>query len=161
MTAVALRSIFAQMPIILAVTAHAHRRGLRGARRLAMTGGALQIGVTAGQGKMRLLRVIEVPLRPAIGRMTGLALFAQTAFVHILVRVTVVAAGTRVFEAQSGMALRTAHDPMQPKQWKFAQVVIELEPAPPRLLSMAPIARFAELAAMRILGAMTIDAALA
>lgn len=80
-----------------------------------MTGRALQIGVAAGQGKMGLLRVIEAPLRPTVGRMTGLALLPQAALVHIVVSVTVVAAAARVLEGQGGMALRTAHEPMQPQ----------------------------------------------
>jgi len=71
--AVALRSIFTEVPIILSMAAYADRRGFLGARRLAMAGGALQIGVPAGQRKMRLLRMIECPLRPAVRRMAGLA----------------------------------------------------------------------------------------
>ena len=55
------------------VSSGLNRRGFLGARRLAMAGGALQIGVPAGQRKMRLLRMIECPLRPAVRRMAGLA----------------------------------------------------------------------------------------
>ena len=50
---------------------------------------------------------------------------------------------------------------MQSEQGVFTQIVIELEFAPPVLLTVAFLAGFAELAAVRILGAMAIHAALA
>ena len=159
MTAVALRSVVAKVPVILPVTADADRRGLRGTRRLAMAGRALQIGVTARQGKMRLLRMIETPLRPAIRRMTGLAFLAQPALVHVVVRMTAVATGARLLEGQGGVTLGAAHDPMQAKQREICEIVIELKLVPPGLLRVAPIARLTELAVMRILGTMTIHAA--
>lgn len=161
MTAVALRSVFAEMPIILPVTTYADRRGLLGARRPAMTGGALHLGVPSGQRKMRLLRMVEGPLRPAVRRMTGLAFFSEAALVHIIVRMTVVARGACVLEIQGAVALRTTREAMQAKQGEFAEVVIEFQPGAPCLLRVALVAGLAELASMRILGAMTIDALLA
>ena len=112
MAAVALRAVFAEMPIVLPVTAFANRRSLLRARCLAMAGGALQIGVPAGQRKMRLLRMVEGPLRPTVRRMTGLALLSKAALVHIIVRMTIVAGGARILEGQRGVALGTACEAM-------------------------------------------------
>ena len=80
---------------------------------------------------------------------------------YIIVRMTVVAGGARVLEGQRGVALRTGREAMQAKQGEFTEVVIESQTGGPRLLAVALVARLAELAAMRILGAMTIDALLA
>src|SRR5260221_7744311 len=110
---------------------------------------------------MRLPRMIEDPLRPAVRRVTGLAFFSEAALVHIVVGVTVIAGGACDLECQGGVALRTAHEAVQAEQGEFAEIVIELEPGSPCLRDVALVARLAELAAMRILGAMTIDALLA
>src|SRR3984893_2755649 len=69
MAAIAALTVFAQVPVILAVTAAAQRRGLHRARRFVMTIGALQFGVGAEQRKAigSVLRMIERPQRPTIG----------------------------------------------------------------------------------------------
>ena len=54
-----------------------------------MASGALQFRVGAQQCEMRLLRMIEHPQRPAVGRMAVLALLAEPALVHVVVRMAV------------------------------------------------------------------------
>jgi len=67
MTAVALWPVLSQMPVILVMARAALLRHLHRARRLVMAGGALQFGVSAQQGEMRLPGVIERPQRPTVG----------------------------------------------------------------------------------------------
>jgi hypothetical protein len=61
MTAITLRAVLAQVPVVFVVTARALRRSLHFARRRVMAIGALQFAVGAPQWKVRLLRVIENP----------------------------------------------------------------------------------------------------
>ena len=61
MAAIALRPVLAQVTVILVVTGRALLRHFYRARRFAMTGGTLQLGVRAQQWKVRLLGVIENP----------------------------------------------------------------------------------------------------
>ncbi len=91
MAAIALRAVLAQVPVILVVTAAALRRGLHRARRLVMAIGALQLGVGAEQREVigSVLRMIERPQRPAVGRMAALAFLAEAALVHVIVRMAV------------------------------------------------------------------------
>ena len=116
MAAIAALTVFTQVPVILAVAAAAQRRGLHRARRFVMTIGALQFGVGAEQRKVigSVLRMIEGPQRPPIGRMAGLAFLAETALVHVIVRMAVDAGQRRLVEGQRRVALRAAHHPMQP-----------------------------------------------
>ena len=87
------------MAVIIAVTSHAIRRRLAaGAGCLPMAVGTGQLSVCAGEREMRLLVVIELPDRPAIGRMTTLALAAEPAVVHILRGMTAVAVDRRCAE---------------------------------------------------------------
>ena len=106
MTAVALRAVLTQVTVILVVTHAALLRHLHRTRRLAMARGALQLAVCAEQREMRFLRVIETPQRPAVRRMAALALLAEAALVHVLVRMAVDAGRRRPAErrASSGIA---------------------------------------------------------
>lgn len=160
MAAVTLRAVLTEMPVILVVTAPALRRHLDRARRLVMALGALQLGVRTQQGEMSLFRVIENPQRPAVGRVTGLAFLAESAFVHVVVRMAVDARARRPFEGQRRVALRTADDPMQPQQRKTGQIVIENDVGPPSLLAMAGFASALELAAVRVFAAVAAGAVL-
>jgi hypothetical protein len=76
MAALALLAVGTQMTVILPVTGYAQRRRLDGSRGLAMAIRALQAGVAADQREVGFLRMVEAPLRPAIGRMAALALLA-------------------------------------------------------------------------------------
>ena len=156
MAAIAARTIFTQVPVILAVTAAAQRRGLHRARRLVMAIGALQLGVGADQRKVirSLLRMIERPQGPAVRRMAALAFLAEAALVHVIVRVAVDAGQGRIIEGQRRMALCAAHHPMQPEQREIGQVVVEHDVGAPGLLAVAGFASALELAAVRILAAM-------
>ncbi len=66
MAAIALRAVLAEVPVVLVVAGRTLLRHLHRARRFAMAGGALQLGVRAEQRKMRFLGVIEYPQRPAV-----------------------------------------------------------------------------------------------
>src|ERR1700686_1932107 len=156
MAAIALRTVFTQVAVILAVTAPAQRRGLHRARRLVMAIGALQLGVGAEQREVirSLLHMIEHPQRPTVRRMTALAFLAEAAFVHIVMRVALDAGQGRTTEGQRRMALCAAHHSMQPDQWEIGQVVIEYDVGAPGLLAVTGFATTLELAAVRILAAM-------
>ena len=112
-----------------------HRTG-----RLAMARGALQLAVSAEQREMRFLRVIETPQRPAVRRMAALALLAEAALVHVVVRVTIDAGRWRPAERERRVALRTAHDPVQPQQREVGQVVIEGDLGTPARLAVTALA---------------------
>jgi hypothetical protein len=158
MAAVALLAVIAQVPIVLAMATRADRRHLHGARGLQMACCALQFAVRTQQSKMRFLGMIEYPQPPAVGRMTGLALVAETSLVNVFMRMTLAAGRGRTVEGQRCMALGAAHDSMQTEQRKIGQVMIEDEAGAPILLAVALIAGFPQLAAMRVLAAMAAGA---
>ena len=115
MAAITLRAVLTQMPIVLAVTAHAHHRHFYRAWRLVMAIGALQLLVGAQQRKMSLLGVIEGPNLPSVRRVAALALLAEAALVHVIVRVAFVALRRRLVERKRRVALRAADHLMQPR----------------------------------------------
>ena len=82
-----------------------------------MAVGTMQLPVRAQQRKvrLRLLRVIEIPQRPTVGRMATLAFLAEAALVHVIVRVALVACRRRPAERQRRVALSAADDPVQPQ----------------------------------------------
>ena len=61
MTAVALRAVLTQVPVVFVMTCAALLRHFHRARRLHVAGDALQFGVRAEQGEMRLFGVVEYP----------------------------------------------------------------------------------------------------
>ena len=67
MAALALSAELTEVNVVVAVTGGAIGRQLHRARGAAMTIAAAQTCVSAGQRKLRLLVVIEVPQAPAIG----------------------------------------------------------------------------------------------
>ena len=158
MTAIAGRAVLAQMPIVLAMTGAALLRHLGRSRRFVVTVGALQLRVRAEQRKVGLLRMIEHPLRPAVRRVTALALFAESALVDIVMGMAVDAVRRRLRERERGMALRTARHAVQSEQREMREVMVEDDVAGPGFLAMAAIAAAREPAAVRILAAMTADA---
>src|SRR5450631_1581558 len=160
MTAVTLLTVLAQMPVILVVAAAALLRRLHRAWRLAMAFGALQFAVSAQQRKMSLFSVIENPQRPAVGRMAALAFLAEPAFVHVVARMAVDASRRCLTEGHGRVALRAADHPVQTQQREFAQVMIEHDAGPPRILSMTGFAAALELAAVRVFAAMAAQAVL-
>ena len=92
--------------------------------------------------------------------MTGVALLAQAALVHVIVRMALHALQWSVVEGQCGVALRATDDTMHPEQWELSQIVVEYNVGGPGVLSMAGFAAALELAAMRILTAMASTAVL-
>src|ERR1700722_19806762 len=115
MAAVALRAVLTEMPVILVVTAPALRRRLHRARRFVMAIGALQLLVGAQERKVSFLGVIEGPNLPSVRRVAALALLAEAALVHVIVRMALVARRRRPVERERRVALRAADDPMQPR----------------------------------------------
>src|ERR1700726_1600142 len=113
MAAIALRAVLAEMPVILVVTDPALHLHLHRARRVVMAIGALQLLVGAQERKMSLLGVIESPNLPSVRRVAALALLAEAALVHVIVRVALVACRRRPAERQRRVALRAADDPVQ------------------------------------------------
>lgn len=160
MTTVALRAVFTEVPVILVMAAPAKRRGLHHAQRLRVAACTLQLGVSAQQRKVGLLRVIEDPQRPAVGRMAGLAFSTQSSLVDVIVGVALDAAFRRMIEGEGRVALRATHHAMQTQQRILGQVMIEYDIGAPGLLTMAGIAAGFELAAMRVIAAMTTGAVL-
>ena len=67
MTAIAMRPVLPQMPIILLVTGGALLRHLHRPGRIAMAVRTFELGVRAEQWEMGFPGVIEAPQRPAIG----------------------------------------------------------------------------------------------
>jgi hypothetical protein len=61
MTAVALRAVLAQVPVVFVMTCAALLRHFHRTRRYHVAGDALQFRVRAEQGEMRLFGVIEYP----------------------------------------------------------------------------------------------------
>ena len=115
MAAIALRAVLTEMPVILVVADPALHLHLHRARRFMMAIGALQLLVGAQERKMSLLRVIESPNLPSVRRVTALALLAEAALVHVIVRVAFVACRRRLVERERGVALRAADHLMQPR----------------------------------------------
>ena len=64
---------------------------------------------------MSFLGVIEGPNLPAVRRVSALALLAEAALVHIIVRMALVARRRRPVERERRVALRAADHPMQPQ----------------------------------------------
>lgn len=125
MTAITLRAVLAEVPVVFTVTDRTLLRHFDRARRLVMTGGTLQLRVRSQQWEVSFLGMIEDPQRPPIRRMAALAFLAEPAFVHIIVRMTIDARSRRLAEGERRMTLRTADDAVQAEQWKIGQVMIE------------------------------------
>ena len=113
MAAVALCAILTQMPIVLVMAGIAFLRHFPRTWRLLMAVSALQFAVCTEQREVRIPRVIEPPQLPAIRRVAGLALVAQTTLVHILVRVAAVAGRCCGTESLRRMALHATNHAMQ------------------------------------------------
>src|SRR5437879_1966452 len=90
MAAVALRAVLPEMPVILVMAVPALGRRLHRTRGLVMTIGTFQLLVRAEERKMRLLGVVETPQLPSVRRVTALAFLAESALVHVVVRMTLV-----------------------------------------------------------------------
>ena len=142
------------------VAADAGRRRFRAPGRHVMAIGALQPGVCAAQREMGFPGMIEVPQRPPVGRVTALAFLAETALVHVFMRMAIDTRRRRVTVRLCRVALRTADHAVQADERVPGDVVIEDEVRMPGFLPVAGIAAAVQLAAMRILAAMTADAIL-
>src|SRR5271166_441227 len=92
--------------------------------------------------------------------MAGLALLAESALVHVLVRMAFDALERRTREAQARVALRAAIEAVQTEQREFGQIVIENDLGAPAALAVAGVAAAFELAAVRVLAAMAAEAVL-
>src|ERR1700719_660937 len=103
------------MPVILVVTAAALRGGLHRARCFVMAIGAHQLLMGAQERKMSFLGVIEGPNLPAIRRVAALALLADGALLHVIVRMALVARGRHPADRERRVALRAADHPVQPR----------------------------------------------
>jgi len=99
---------------------------------------------------MSLFGVIECPQLPSVRRVAALALLAEAALVHVIVRVALVALPRRLVERERRVALRAADHAMQCQQRKVREVMIEHDVGPPGLLAMASFAAILELAGMRV-----------
>ena len=152
MTAVAVQAELTQMAVIVAMTGDAIRGRLAAAAgRFPMAVGTSQFSVRAGERKMCLLVVIELPDRPAIGRVTALALGTQSAMMHILRGVAAIAVDGGSAERLAAMALRTTDDGVQSQQREVGQIVIELDAVRPTVLAVTVFATGRQLAAVRVL----------
>src|ERR1700722_16540734 len=111
--AVALRTVLSEGPVILVMTAAALLRHLHRPWRLTLAIRAPQLGVRPEKRKVSLLGVVEHPQRPAVRGVAGLAFFAETALVHVILRVAIDAHGRRPAVGERRVALRAAHGSMQ------------------------------------------------
>ena len=82
MTAPAGAPKIAPVPIVTAVTADAIARHIIGTAAVMATGAA-QVGMGAREGQICRAVVVEIPKGPAVGRMTGLTLQAQSRFMGV------------------------------------------------------------------------------
>lgn len=154
MAAIALDAELAQVPIVLVMTGIAFLAHFSRTRRFGMARRACQLAVRAKQRKVRILRVIEGPDLPAVGRVAAVALLAERTFMHILARMASDAGGRRSTERLSCMALSAADQTMQPDQRIRRQIVIERDLGMPGVLAMAFCAAAGDLAGMRVFAAM-------
>jgi hypothetical protein len=141
------------VPVVFVMAGIAFLRHTLRPGRLAMAVGALQFAVCAEQREVRVARMIEHPQPPAVRRVAGFAFFAQAAFMHILVRMAILARRGRTAESLSGMTLHAADDAMQPQQGKLRQIMIEFAVCAPGILTMAIGAFAGHLAGVRIFAA--------
>ena len=154
MATIALHTVLAQMPVILAVTGRALLRHLHRARRLAMAGCALQLAVGAEQRKMRFLGMIEHPERPAIARRATVAFVPESTLVNVIVGMAIGTLRGCLVESQRGVTLRATDEPVQPQQRVFRQVMIEGDAGSPSALGVTGFATARELASMGIVSPM-------
>ena len=134
MATVTLAAELASMHVVPLMAGNTVARKLDLAGRTAVTVRALLLGVSTGQCEAGLPAMIELPLRPAVGRVAGIALRAQCAPMHVLGRMAVDAAyrcGREIFRT---MTLRTADDVVQSQEGEFRQVMIEADLAAPGTL---------------------------
>ncbi len=125
MTLIAPPAVLPQMPIVLLMAGNALLGHLHGARRIAVTAGALKFAVRPYQREMRIPGVIESPQRPAIRRVAGFTLLAQSPLVDVIMRMAVHAHERCAIECQRRVALGATDYAMQTHQGIFRQVMIE------------------------------------
>jgi hypothetical protein len=119
--------------------------------------GATDLCVCAQQREAGVGRMIEVPHVPAIRRVAFAAILAETAVVDVVLRVTTDAFLGRIVESLGRMALPACHDHMQSREWILRLIMIEVDVLPLGS-GVALLALLAQRAAMRLIGAMTVDA---
>lgn len=112
MTTLALLPKLPNMHVVLHVTRRAFGCELDLVRRLPVATRAGNFAVRAAQDKLGVLGMIEFPNTPAVGRMTVLALRAESALVNIVARMTAIAIARCAFVGAVAMALRTRHGNM-------------------------------------------------
>lgn len=147
----------ASMNIVTGMTGSADHRWLDDVLRADVAIGATDLCVRAQQREAGVSRVIEIPQLPAVRSVAFAAILAETSIVHI---VLCMAAGTlpgRIIEPLAGMALAAADDDVQSGQRILRLIVVEIDVLP-LCGVVAPLALLAERAAMRLSGAVTVDA---
>src|SRR5882724_3649507 len=122
-----------------------------------MAVGAADLRVSAQERKAGVGRVIEVPHFPAIRRMALGAVLPETPVVNVVLGVAADAFLGRIIESLCRMALPARDDHVQSRERILRLIVIEAHVLPFRG-RVALLALLAQRAAVRLIGAMTVDA---
>ena len=111
-TAIAVASELTGMHVVLLVARNAVPGKLDLRRGLPVTVRALELAVRAKQTKSSLLEVVVLPQCPTVGIVATVALFTQSALVHVVLAVAIHAMRTGIGERLRAVALGTADDIM-------------------------------------------------
>lgn len=156
-TLLALRSEAPGVHVIAGMTCAADHRRFDDVLRSDMAVGATDFCVCSQQRKAGVGCVIEVPHLPAIRRVTFAAVLPQAAVVDVVLGVTAHAFLRRVIEPLGCMTLPACDDDVQSGERILRLIVIEVHVLP-LCRGMALLALLAQRAAVRLIGAMTVDA---
>lgn len=158
MALLAAEAELAVMTVVLAMTGHAGRRQLIAIEIAGVTGIAFYLCMCAPERKSRVPIVIETDRRPLVLLVAGFALGAIASTMDILNPVAIDARGAYALVAFPDVAGRAANVAVCALQRKFCLVVVVRLKPPPRRLSVATVACFAEAPFVRILRLVTIEA---
>jgi hypothetical protein len=156
-TLLALRSEAPGVHVIAGMTRSADHRWLDDVLRSDMAVGTTDFCVCPQQREASVGCMIEVPHLPAIRRVAFAAVLPQAAVVDVILRVTAHAFLWRVIEPLGCMTLPARDDDMQSGERILRLIVIEVHVLP-LCSGMALLALLAQGAAVRLIGAMTVDA---
>ncbi len=156
MTALAAITETALMRVVftVAVDAGLHAQAVQ-ARCRRVAGEAIEIPMRTGEGKSRLLVVIEAPDAPTVRIVTGGAVTTETTLVRIVPVVTPPAFGRRVRKYRTQMTLLAGDGRMHAEQRKTREIVIVSNHVSPASLVVALLAARSERAGMHVVGRMT------
>lgn len=122
-----------------------------------MTGSASQ-GRVAAVERERGPAMIEIPMNPTTGIVTPGAVAPVGALMRVVVAMAAGAVRRRILEAGTLVAGRAGHGCMLADQWKGAESVVEANPVLPRNRAMTTGAVAAQLAGVRIVRPVAINA---